>query len=103
MTWTKVLPYLAYFGGVAFGVLWPYLRAYLETGAQIEWNKIKGKVVAAILGVFLLPTLGEVLTALGGVAWIVAFGMGVAMTTVGHEAQRTPAAISEGKRLERLP
>ena len=97
MNWTKVLPYVAYFGGVGFGVLWPYLRAYLETGAQIEWSKIKGKVVAAVLGVFLLPTLGEVLTALRGVAWIVAFGMGVAMTTVGHEVQKTPAAIQANK------
>ena len=58
---------------------------------------LKGKVVAAVLGVFLLPTLGEVLTALRGVAWIVAFGMGVAMTTVGHEVQKTPAAIQANK------
>ncbi len=102
MEWDKVLPYVAYFVGTAFGVLWPYLRVYLETGTPFDWGKVKGKVLVALLGVLLMPTLGQTLEALGGLGWVVAFGMGVAATTVGHEAQKTPGAVAEGRRLERL-
>lgn len=88
-----ILPYLAYFGGAAFGVLWPYMRKYLEDGAAFDWKKIGGKVAVALLGLLLLPTLADTLEALGGMAWVVAFGMGIAATTIGHEAQQTPGAI----------
>lgn len=99
MSW---VPFVAYFAGAGFGVLYPFLRKWLETGEAFSWKAIGGKVVVAFLGLLLLPQLGEVLAQLGGLSWVVAFGMGVAATTVGHEAQRTPAAVTEARRLERL-
>lgn len=87
------LPYIAYFAGAAFGVLWPYLRKYLETGEKFNMRAIGGKVAVALLGLLLVPQLDG----LEGAAWLVAFGMGVAATTVGHEAQRTPAAIEAAR------
>lgn len=93
------LPYIAYFAGAAFGVLWPYLRKYLESGAAFDWRKIAGKVGVGLLGLLLVPTLSETLQALGGMGAVVAFGMGIAATTLGHEAQATPGAI-EAKRNE---
>lgn len=92
--WARVwVPYLAYFGGAAFGVLWPYVRKYLESGERFSLRAVAGKVAVALLGLFLLPSLGEVVAQLGGLSWVVAFGMGLAATTVGHEAQKTPAAL----------
>lgn len=84
---------VAYFAGAAAGVLVPYLRKWLEEGVPFSGRAVAGKVAAALLGLLLMPTLGDVLAALGGLAWLVAFGMGVAATTVGHEAQRLPAAL----------
>ena len=96
------MPYVAYFVGAAFGVLYPYLRKWLETGEAFSWKAIGGKVVVALAGLLLMPTLNETLAALAGLGWVVAFGMGLAATTLGHEAQKTPGAVQEAQRLERL-
>ena len=86
-------PYLAYFVGAAAGVLWPYMRKYLEFGVAFDWRAIVGKVVVALFGLLLMPTVGQVFEQLGGVGWLVAFGMGIGATMIGHEGQGTPGAI----------
>ena len=97
MEWAKVAPYAAYLVGAVMGVLWPYLRKWLETGEAFDWQKVVGKVAVAVLGLFLLPTLAETLAQLPGLSWAVAFGMGLAATTLGHEAQATPAAFRSAR------
>lgn len=96
--WVKVAPYLAYLAGAAAGVLWPFLRKYLEEGVSFDWRAVGGKIAVALLGLLLMPTIGQVFEALGGLSWVVAFGMGIAATTVGHEAQKTPAAVRSRRR-----
>ena len=96
------VPYVAYFAGAVLGILYPYLRKWLETGEPFSPRAVAGKVVVALLGLLLMPTLGDVLDALGGLSWVVALGMGLAATTIGHEAQKTPGAVQEAQRLERL-
>lgn len=93
MEWVTAAPYVAYVAGAVVGVVWPYLRKWLETGAAFDYRMVVGKVVVALMGLLLLPTLGETLEALAGLGWVVAFGMGLAATTLGHEAQKTPEAI----------
>ena len=95
----NLLPVVAYVVGAFAGVFYPYLRAWLTDGVAFDWRKAAGKAVAAVLGLLLMPSIAATLEALGGVGWLVAFGMGLAATTIGHEAQRTPAAI-EAKRNE---
>lgn len=95
MAMQAAVPFLAYLAGAGFGVLYPYARKYLETGERFDWRKVGGKVAAALLGLLLVPTLAATLEALGGLGWVVAFGMGVAATTVGHEAQKTPEALRQ--------
>lgn len=102
MDWQSVAPYLAYFIGAAAGVVIPYVRKWLSEGVPFEWGKVGGKIAAALLGLLLMPGLAATLEALGGLGWAVAFGMGVAATTVGHEVQQAPGAIKTGRELERL-
>ena len=97
METNNLIPVLAYIVGAGGGVFYPYLRAWLTDGVAFDWRKAAGKAVAAVLGLLLMPTIAATLESLGGVGWLVAFGMGLAATTIGHEAQRTPAAI-EAKR-----
>ena len=99
METNTVLPVVAYVVGAFGGVFYPYLRVWLTEGVPFDWRKAAGKGVAAVLGLLLMPTIAATLEALGGVGWLVAFGMGLAATTIGHEAQRTPAAL-EAKRNE---
>ena len=91
------LPYIAYFIGAAVGVFYPYLRKYLENGEPFDWRKAAGKAIAAVLGLLIVPSIAATLEALAGLGWVVAFGMGLAATTIGHEAQRTPAAIEAAR------
>ena len=99
METNNLIPVLAYVLGAFGGVFYPYLRAWLTDDVAFDWRKAAGKAVAAVLGLLLMPTIAATLESLGGVGWLVAFGMGLAATTIGHEAQRTPAAI-EAKRNE---
>lgn len=94
----NVLPYVVYFVGAAAGVVVPFARKRLAEGTPFDGRQVAGKVAAALLGLLLLPGLAQTLEALGGLGWAVAFGMGVAATTVGHEAQSLPAAWQAGKR-----
>ncbi len=91
------LVFLVYLLGAFVGVFYPYLRKWLEDGEAFDWRKAAGKAVAAVLGLLLVPTLAATLEALSGLGWVVAFGMGLAATTIGHEAQKTPAAIEAAR------
>ena len=78
------LGYLIHFRVIAGAALLAALVAFFLPRAAGWW--------LAVLGLFLLPTLAETLAQLPGLSWAVAFGMGLAATTLGHEAQATPAA-----------
>ena len=79
-------------GGIA-GIGVPYLRKYLATGEKFSLREIGGKVGMWLLGLVTLPTLSTLLTQIGGATSIVAFGMGLAATFAGHEAQSMPQAV----------
>lgn len=102
MNLESVAPYLAYILGAAAGVVVPYVRKYLVDGTPFDWRKVGGKILATLLGLLLMPGLAGTLEALGGLGWAVAFGMGIAATTVGHEAQQLPAAWRAGQAMGRL-
>lgn len=87
-------PYVAYVIGAVVGVLWPYARKYLEFGVAFDWRKVAGKVLLALAGLLLMPSLAEVLAQVGAAGWVAALGMGIAATFVGHEAQQTPGAVA---------
>ena len=81
---------------MAGGVAVPYIRKRLETGVPFDWRKVAGKFLAALFGLLMLPSLSSVLAALPDLSWVVAFGMGIAATTVGHEAQKGAALLENG-------
>ncbi len=91
------LPIGLYLLGAFVGVFYPYLRAWLTDGVAFDWRKAAGKAVAAVLGLVLVPTFAQTIEAIGGMGLLVVFLAGLAATTIGHEAQRTPAAIEAAR------
>ena len=91
--WQAVAPYVAFVLGAAGGVVVPYLRKYLEDGVRFDWRKVVGKVIAALVGLMLMPNIGEHLAKVGALGWTAAFLLGAGLTMVGHEAQSAPKAV----------
>ena len=91
--WRMAAPYLAFLLGAAAGVVVPYLRKYLEEGAPFDGKKVVGKVIAALIGLALMPTFGEMLAKIGALGWSAAFLLGLGATFVGHETQSAPKAV----------
>lgn len=98
---------IAYVIGGIFSVLIPFLRKYFEGKApKFEWRRAGGRILALFGGI--APTLlgGAKLAEFEGFAeqgWygvilafltaLIAFGV----SSLGHQAQRTPAAYSARK------
>ena len=91
--WRVVAPYVAFILGAAGGVVVPYLRKYLEEGVPFDSRKVAGTVLAALVGLVLLPNFNDYLAKVGAVGWAAAFLLGAGLTLVGHEAQSAPKAV----------
>jgi hypothetical protein len=91
------LPIGLYLLGAFVGVFYPYLRKWLEDGVAFDWRKAAGKALAAVLGLVLVPSFADTIAAIGGMGLLLAFLAGLGATAIGHEAQKTPAAIEAAR------
>jgi hypothetical protein len=90
---TSAFLVLAYLFGVALRILWPYAVARMVEPQDFDWQKAKGQIVAAavgLVGIVVAEVTGEGFVAgLGALGFVGAVISGYGLTAIGRQTQKT--------------
>jgi len=84
---------LAYVGGVALRVVWPYALKYFETGEPFDFHYLFGQIIAALIGLLGVMSQSAFLGDLGAIGYFGAFVAGYGASSMGRESQKTSDQI----------
>jgi hypothetical protein len=85
---------LAYVGGVALRIAWPFLLAYLQDSVKFDAKKVIGQIAAGLLGLLGVFASQSFLGDLGAVGYIGALAMGYGAASIGRDGQKTLGQIT---------
>lgn len=90
---TSVLLVVVYLLGVGARIVWPYAVAYLTKPQSFVWEKAKGQMISAAVGLVTVILSGMIepgfVETLGAAGWVGAFVAGYGAAAVGRQAKKT--------------